>query len=60
MEDLNCVFEGLDGKGAIYISTIQAAKNIPLLKSNQTLIPEHNIKAVLSIARGAQINFQRE
>jgi len=36
MQDLNCVFEGLDGKGAIFISTIHAAQNISLLKSTKS------------------------
>ncbi len=36
MQDLNCVFEGIDGKGAIFISTIHAAKNVNLLKSTSS------------------------
>lgn len=60
MGDLNCVFEGLDGKGAIYISTIHTAKNAPLLKSNTYVYAENNIGAVLSIARGAQLVFNKD
>ena len=33
MQDLTCVFEGIDNKGAIFISAIHTAKNTPLLKS---------------------------
>ena len=33
LAEITCVFEGLDGKGAIYISGIQPAKSLEVLKS---------------------------
>lgn len=33
LHDITCVFEGLDGAGAIYISGITGAKNISVLQS---------------------------
>jgi hypothetical protein len=32
-EDISCVFEGVAGIGAIYISNLKAAQNINLLNS---------------------------
>ena len=34
MQDLTCVFEGIDNKGAIFVSALNTAKNTALLKSN--------------------------
>jgi hypothetical protein len=33
LHDVNCVFEGFDGVGAIYISGITGAKNLAILQS---------------------------
>jgi hypothetical protein len=33
LHDINCVFEGFDGIGAIYISGITGAKNVSVLQS---------------------------
>jgi len=36
LHDINCVFEGFDGIGAIYISGITGAKNLSVLQSIYT------------------------
>ena len=58
LAEITCVFEGLDGKGAIYISGIQPAKSLELLKSTFFYIKiENNIKAVLCAARNGYIQY---
>lgn len=51
LQDISCVFEGFGGVGAIYVSGITGAKNIPILQSTIIKYPDHNIKAVLCAAR---------
>lgn len=35
-DDISCVFEGIDNNGAIYVSGVQAAENLKLLRSTHT------------------------
>lgn len=36
-EDIECVYQPLNGKGAIYVSNIEAASNPQTLASNQLI-----------------------
>jgi hypothetical protein len=55
--EISCVFEGFDGKGAIYISGIKPAKSFETLKSTFIYNKENNIKAVLCAARSGYIQY---
>lgn len=50
-EDITCVFEGVAGVGAIFISNIRAAQNIQLLNSIIFDNLELGIKAIVSVIR---------
>ena len=59
LHDVNCVFEGFNGVGAIYISGITGAKNLSILKSIWWIISEYNIKAVVSAARSGYVEYDK-
>ncbi len=59
LHDVNCVFEGFDGVGAIYISGITGAKNMAILQSKYISILEYNIKAVVCAARSGFLQYDK-
>lgn len=59
LHDINCVFEGFDGVGAIYISGITGAKNIAVLQSTCMKYIEYNIKAVVCAARSGYVQYNK-
>lgn len=60
MEDIECVFEGMSGRGSIFISNYNAALNLELLASTQTSNLGLGIRAILSVARSGLVNHSRE
>ena len=58
-EDISCVFEGVAGIGAIYISNLKAAQNISLLNSKQLFNLGLNIKAIVTAVRGGIIQHPK-
>lgn len=58
--DVDCVFDGLDGRGAIYISDFASA-NLPDLRKGTTYSDTGlNIVAVISIASSGYLDEHRE
>jgi len=40
-EDYSCIFDPVDGKGGLYIGNLEAAQNLPNLKSTTTLTQDY-------------------
>ena len=59
-EDITCVFEGVAGVGAIYISNIQAAQNASLLKSISGFNKGFSIRAIVTAVRGGVVKHTKE
>jgi hypothetical protein len=53
LNPLNCITEGLDGKGAIFLGNIYAAYSQDILK-------KHDITAVLTVAAGTALKYRPE
>lgn len=58
-EDYSCILESIDGKGGLFIGNLEAAQNPNTLKSNAYLQVEHQIKAVLTAAKGVELGHSR-
>lgn len=59
-EDIQCVHRGRGSAGSIFIGNIEAARNPRILRSNICYYPEHSIKAVVSVARGAFLHYSND
>lgn len=59
ISDISCVFEGIGDIGAIYISGIDAAESLATLRCNNLPIPDHNITAILTVARGGFLSHEK-
>jgi hypothetical protein len=57
--DITCVFEGVGGIGAIYISNLKAAQNLCLLNSNCFNNIGLKIKAIVTAVRGGFIQHNK-
>ena len=60
MADIECVFESMTGTGSIYISNFIAVQDLHILKSNQNIHIEREIKAILSVARSGLLHHPKE
>jgi hypothetical protein len=60
MEDIECVFEGMSGRGSIFISNYSAALNLELLSSTHCAKLGLGIRAILSVARSGLVSHSRE
>jgi hypothetical protein len=54
-EDIECIVEPLNGRGAIFISNIEAASNSATLQSSNHRHSEHSIGAVITAAKGKNL-----
>lgn len=59
-EDIECVVDGKNGKGAIYVGNLEASENVKTLKSTRRLNLEHSIKAVLTAAKSIFLDHPKE
>ena len=55
--DITCVFSALSNHGAIYISNITSAANLPLLRGNSIPYLGLSIGAVVSITKSKRVNY---
>jgi protein-tyrosine phosphatase len=58
-EDYSCILEPVDGKGGLFIGNLEAAQNMNTLKSKPHSETEHQIKAVLTAAKGVELGHSR-
>ena len=59
-DDITCLFEGVLGVGAIYISNLAAAQNVSLLRSNPLLTLGLEIRAIVTAVKGAIVTHSKE
>jgi|688.fasta_scaffold2747793_1 hypothetical protein len=50
--DYSCILAPCEGKGGLYLGNLEAAEDLTLMKS-------HNIKAIISAARGIEIKHSK-
>ena len=58
-EDYSCIIEPQNGKGGIFIGNLEAAQHIKTLKSIAHHILEHNIRAILTAAKGVDLTHPK-
>jgi hypothetical protein len=58
-EDYSCIVEPQNGKGGIYVGNLEAAQNLKTLKSNSPINLEHGIRAILTAAKGIDLNHPK-
>ena len=55
-EDIQCIVEGIDGRGAIFVSNIEAALNPTTLESTASFILENGIGSVITAIKGRNLS----
>lgn len=58
-EDYSCIIEPNNGRGGIFIGNLEAAENAKTLKSKIFIYTEHGIRAILTAAKGVDLNHSK-
>lgn len=59
-QDISCVFEGVAGMGAIYISNLTAARNSRLLNGKARSYQDLRIRAIVTAVRGGIVKHEKD
>jgi hypothetical protein len=54
-EEIECIVEPVAGRGGLYIGNVEAAENLSTLRSTPFNNSEHQIYAVVTVARGHKL-----